>query len=384
MPARGPAVGQDLVHRVAPRDPGDPAAAVGGRTGLVQAPDRGTEVRVAGGGTGVEHLAQAQLAVEDVATHEPVLLLHLMRADDLPVQHRVREPGSDRLHPRDHPVGEGRHRGLVGAVGVGVRHPLGEHRHDVVPRGRQRVVEHARDADVGERQRRRLPGHRLLERRLEVVEALGQHDRAAMHLGIGPRMAGEHRQPVQHEVDLHGAAAGLPGLDLGDEAGRQHTGVQQPQERDLRVRGGDHDTGIHLLAGGQGHAGDPAAAGADPGDLGPGADLGAERARGGGERRRHPAHAAAREPPCPGLPVHATDVVVQHDVTGAVGPRPGPGADHPGHRQQAAHRVAGEVAVHDVGDAGGQQPGHVHRGSGVQLAQVPQQEALPPQVPWPP
>jgi hypothetical protein len=52
----------------------------------------------------VEHLAQAQLAVEDVATDEPVLLLHLVRADDLPVQHGVGEPGRDGLHPRDDPV----------------------------------------------------------------------------------------------------------------------------------------------------------------------------------------------------------------------------------------------------------------------------------------
>ncbi len=65
-----------------------------------------------------------------------------------------------------------------------------------------------------------------------------------------------------------------------------------------------------------------------------------ERA-GGGQRRRHPAHAAAREAPGARLPVHVADVVVQHHVGGAAGPRARPGADHPGHRQQAAHRVAG-------------------------------------------
>src|SRR5690349_13593875 len=60
VPSRGAAVGQDLVHRVAPGDPGDAAAAVCGGARLVQAADRGAEVRVAGGGAGVEHLAQAQ------------------------------------------------------------------------------------------------------------------------------------------------------------------------------------------------------------------------------------------------------------------------------------------------------------------------------------
>src|SRR5215471_15987005 len=57
-PAGGAAVGQDLMHGVAPGDPGDAAAAVRGGPGLVQAADRGAEVRVAGGGAGVEHLAR--------------------------------------------------------------------------------------------------------------------------------------------------------------------------------------------------------------------------------------------------------------------------------------------------------------------------------------
>src|SRR5690349_4645155 len=82
MPAGGTAVGQDLVNRVAARDPGDPSAAVCRGTGLVQATDRRAEVRVAGRGTGVEHLAQAQFAMEDVAADEPVFLLHLVRPDD--------------------------------------------------------------------------------------------------------------------------------------------------------------------------------------------------------------------------------------------------------------------------------------------------------------
>ena len=81
-------------------------------------------------------------------------------------------------------------------------------------------------------------------------------------------MAGEHRQPVQGQVDLHRAAAGLPAPDVRDEIGRQHRRVEQPQERDLRVRGSDHDARVDLLAAGQRHP-----AGVRPAPGRPGADL---------------------------------------------------------------------------------------------------------------
>src|SRR5450755_1539790 len=85
-PPLGPLVGEDLAHDVAARNAGDPAAAMGGRAGLVKAPDRGAQVRVARSGPGVAHLAERQLAVEDVPAHQAVLLLHLVWPDHLAVQ----------------------------------------------------------------------------------------------------------------------------------------------------------------------------------------------------------------------------------------------------------------------------------------------------------
>jgi len=67
---RGPAVGADLPDDIAAGDPGHAAAAVGGRARLVQAADRGAQVGVPGGRPGVVHLAQAELAVEDVPAHQ--------------------------------------------------------------------------------------------------------------------------------------------------------------------------------------------------------------------------------------------------------------------------------------------------------------------------
>ncbi len=69
---RGPAVGADLPDDIAAGDPGHAAAAVGGRARLVQAADRGAQVGVPGGRPGVVHLAQAELAVEDVPADQPV------------------------------------------------------------------------------------------------------------------------------------------------------------------------------------------------------------------------------------------------------------------------------------------------------------------------
>ena len=155
--------------------------------GLVQPAHRRAQVRVAGRGPGVEHLAQAQLAVEDVPPDQPVLLLHLVRPDHLAVQDRAGEPGSHRLHPGDHPVGVGGQRLVLRGVGVLMRHPLGEQRHHVLPLGRERVIEDARDADVGEGKRRRPARDRVLERGLDVIQALGQHDRPAVHLGVESR-----------------------------------------------------------------------------------------------------------------------------------------------------------------------------------------------------
>ena len=99
----------------------------------------------------VEQLPGGQLAVEDVAADEAVRVLHVVRADHLPVQDRRREAGRDLLQLARSP---GRRRRRARRVRLGrpaVRHPLREHRHHVVALRGQRGVEHAGDADVGER-----------------------------------------------------------------------------------------------------------------------------------------------------------------------------------------------------------------------------------------
>jgi hypothetical protein len=225
-----------------------------------------------------------------------LVLLHPVRADHLAVPDRAGEPGGDRLHPYDHPVRVAVQLGLVRCGRVLARNPLGEQRHHVVARRGQRVVEHARDADVGERPARRLPAHRLLEGLLDVVQAFREHDRPAVDLRVEFGMAGEHRQPAQRQVDLDGAAAALPAADVGQERLGQRPRLHQLAERDLRVQRRDHDTGVHLLTGRQSHPGHLAARrGPDPGHRGAGTDFRAQRASRAGQGAGHPTTTSRRE-----------------------------------------------------------------------------------------
>src|SRR5215204_6472825 len=76
-------VAPDLPHAVVRRDGAHPAAGVGGRRGLVEAPDRGPVIRVSWCRPHVEELLGRELAVEDVATDEPDILLHVIGPEHL-------------------------------------------------------------------------------------------------------------------------------------------------------------------------------------------------------------------------------------------------------------------------------------------------------------
>jgi hypothetical protein len=70
--------------------------------------------------------------VEGIPAHLPVLNLHLVRPDHLPAQYRAHKPGRDCLDPGQHPVGLGLYLSVMRSVGVAVRHPLREQRHDML------------------------------------------------------------------------------------------------------------------------------------------------------------------------------------------------------------------------------------------------------------
>ncbi len=164
--------------------PQTPPPRVRGAGALVQAADRRAVVGVAGRRPHVEQLLGAELPVEDVAADQTPLLLHLVGADHLAVQHRVGEAGRELVVAGDHAVGVGLELRLVRLLAPLVRHPLGEQRDDVLAFGGERVVVHSRHHAVAERRGRRLARPRLLERLLEIgdrmreLEAAGEVRRA--------------------------------------------------------------------------------------------------------------------------------------------------------------------------------------------------------------
>src|ERR687897_2660205 len=71
-------VAPDFPHAVVRRDGAHPAAGVGCRRSLVEAPDRSPVVCITGGRPHVEELLGRELAVEDVAPDETDVLLHVV------------------------------------------------------------------------------------------------------------------------------------------------------------------------------------------------------------------------------------------------------------------------------------------------------------------
>ena len=68
-----------------------------------------------------------------------------------------------------------------------------------------------------------------------------------MHLGIEAGLRGELRQAIDGEIDLHGAAAGVPPGDVAHELGGQLVAIDEIEEGDLRVHGRDDNGSRELL-----------------------------------------------------------------------------------------------------------------------------------------
>ena len=195
----------------------------------------------------MEQLLGRELAVEDVAADEVVVVLHLVRADHLAVQDRLLEVRGELVVPVDDPVRVRVELFGVRLLGPRVRHPLREQRHDVRALGAERAIEDARDAAVRERARRGPTLTGVDERLLEVRHRVAELDRTAVViLDVRARVGGEARQLGEREVDLHRAAAALPVLEVLDEVVGELTVVELAQERDLRMRGRNHGVGHEL------------------------------------------------------------------------------------------------------------------------------------------
>ena len=175
----------------------------------------------------------------------------------------------------------------------------------------------------------------VLERPFDVPHRLREHDRPAVHLRIEARLRRELGEAVEREVYLHGAAAGLPALDGGDEVLRELLPLDVLEERNLRVRRRDHGLGVDLLSPFEHDAGRAPAVHEDALDRCARPDRRAERLRRAPHRLRHAPHSPLGEPPHPHLPfADVADLVMRHHVRGARRARTGPRADDAAHRER--------------------------------------------------
>src|SRR5258708_29880165 len=100
-----PEVLEDFARGVVARGAGHATSGMRSRAAEVHAFDRHSIPRMPKDGTRAEKLVQRELAVEDVATHEPEFALEIERRQDSPSQHRRLEVGREAVHVIDDGVG---------------------------------------------------------------------------------------------------------------------------------------------------------------------------------------------------------------------------------------------------------------------------------------
>ena len=193
---------------------------------------------------------------------------------------------------------------------------------------------------------------------------LGEIEIAPRRCGPGPGHAGEVRQRIEREVDLARRAAELVAAHALDEIGRQLALVHEFQERQVRIDARHDDVRRDLVAVLQDHAGGAAVLGEDAADRRFGANLDAVLARGGGNRVRHRAGAAAGQSPRSERAVDLAHVVVQQHVGRARRSHAEKRADDPRRRHRRLEHVGLEPLIEKIDRAHRQQLHLVQRDRG--------------------
>ena len=289
----------------------------------------GAVVGVAGDRAHEEELVEGHVALEDVAVRQGEVALEIERADDLAVQDGRLEVGRVAREDLSHPVAELLLLGVPGPLLQLVRPELAEHRHDVPPRGGDRVVVHGRDDRLQERLRRPAPVLGLVVGALHVVERRADVDGApVLRTGGPPRQRREVGKLGEGVVDLHRRAARPEALDAARKFGRQVAlRVEEPQERHLGVGVRHNRARPHLLPPLQDDPHRAIVLHQDPLDRCRAADDHTALARRLRDALRHLTHAAAHHPPAAAHSVHLPHDVVEQDVGGPGSARPGERSD---------------------------------------------------------
>ena len=286
----------------------------------------------------------------------PYSCFHLVRADDLPVQDRALKAGRQLLDAVDHAVGV---RLELFAVRLGGQacgtHCVNIDMH-VLALGRERLVEHRRDADVGERQRAparpataswNAPSMSSSDSASTMVPPCTSGSKPGLQRNSGSRSSARFTFTVPLRVFQRSM--------VGDEVGGQLLAVESCLRNVIfGWRGGDHHAAPRSPRRPRARRRSRCPPRTRIRSTGASRDARSRRtpraAR--AHRLRHAAHAALGKPPAPHLPVaDVADLVVGHHVRGARRARAGPGADHAAHAQDALHLRRLEMLLEQVGDA---------------------------------
>ena len=272
------------------------------------------------------------------------------------------KPGATASTRAIDPIGVRVELGLVWLDRVRVRHPLREHRHHVLALGRERGVEHARDADVGERAARRpgprpRPGTRPRCRRATPRARSCRRAPRDRSPGLAVNSGSRSTATFTFTVPLRERQR----FDALDEVGRAAAPGRRVRRNVIfgwvaatttSARSSSPDSSVTPRT--RPLRTSMRATAASVRTVAPFGDGGVA------QRPADRAHAALGESPRAELALaDVADLVVRHDVRGPGRPRPGPRADHAADREHALHLRRREVLVEQVGDAHREQAGDV-------------------------
>src|SRR5256885_15210325 len=133
--ARTPQILEDLARGVAAIDAANPTTGMSAGATHEEILDRRPVIGIAGNRPPRKELVQRQVAVHDVAAHESVFLLHVIRPEDLSVLDRTRQVVRETFVAGDHSVGVRLQLVAMRCLRPACRDVLREAAHDVVAGG---------------------------------------------------------------------------------------------------------------------------------------------------------------------------------------------------------------------------------------------------------
>src|SRR5436853_3129933 len=198
-----------------------------------------------GDGPHEKELIDCHIAVENVASRQRVLALHIERRDHLTVDDSAAEPRRILVDCRDASVGESIFFSVPVSVPELVRSILGEHAHYVFTRRRDRIVVCGWNSEFKQRILRRPSGGRLFPTAIYIIHRRTDvNRRPVLRAQLRTGIRAEAGKAVESEIDLERTPLNLDLLDVRSKVTVEIARIQQLQEADLGIDIGDHKSRV--------------------------------------------------------------------------------------------------------------------------------------------